>query len=58
MKTESQIVLEDDEGLQIILGPSMPADALLNLPEDVREAAGEVGQLYWDEDEGRWKAPF
>ena len=58
MKTESQIVLEDDEGLQIILGPSTPADALLNLPEDVREAAGEAGQLYWDEDEGRWKAPF
>jgi hypothetical protein len=64
VKTWSQIVLEDDEGLQIILGPSAPADALLNPPDallnppdDVREAAGEAGQLYWDQDEGRWKEP-
>jgi hypothetical protein len=53
VKIGSQIVLDDDEGMQIILGPSTPADALLNLPEDVLEAAGEANQLYWDEDEGR-----
>jgi hypothetical protein len=58
VKAESQLVLEDDEGLRLILGPATPAEALLALPDDVREAAGEARELYWDEDEGRWKAPF
>ena len=58
MRAESQVVLEDDEGLQLILGPATPAEALLELPEDVREAAGESGELYWDDDEQCWKTPF
>lgn len=58
MRAESQLVLEDDEGLQLILGPATPAEALLELPEDVREAAGESGELYWDDDEQSWKSPF
>lgn len=58
VRAESQLVLEDDEGLQLILGPTTPAEALLTLPDDVREAAGETRALYWDEDEGGWKASF
>lgn len=58
MKAEPQLVLEDDEGLKLILGPATPAEALLALPDDVREAAGEARELYWDEAEGCWKTPF
>lgn len=58
MRAETQLVLENDEGLQLILGPATPAKALLELPEDVREAAGESGELYWDVDEHCWKSPF
>lgn len=54
---ESQILIEDDGALQLMLSPSTPADALLDLPADVRAAAGEAGSLYWDEQEGRWEAP-
>lgn len=58
-KDESQVLLEDDDsGLRVILGLSTPADALLELPEDIREAAGEAGELYWDEETGEWKPPF
>lgn len=56
VESESQVVLED-AGLQIILGPSTPAEALLALPENVREAAGEAGELFWDEDSSSWVAP-
>jgi hypothetical protein len=60
MKHEATFVLdgERDYGIQIIIGPQTPAEALLELPDDVREAAGESGQLFWNEDERRWKAPF
>lgn len=55
---QSQLVIEDDEGLELILGPDTPDDALLRLPDDVRQAAGEAGQLCWDSTEHGWKAPF
>jgi hypothetical protein len=58
LEQKSQIIVEDDEGLQLILGPDSPAEALTSLPEDVRQAAGESGLLIWDEAEGRWKSPF
>ena len=58
LEKKSQILVEDDEGLQLILGPDSPAEALTSLPEDVRQAAGESGQLNWDEADGRWKSPF
>ena len=49
-----KLALEDDEGLQLILGSATLAEALLELPEGVREAAGESGELYWDDDEHCW----
>jgi hypothetical protein len=58
LEQKSQIIVEDDEGLQLILGPDSPAEALTSLPEDVRQAAGESGLLILDEAEGRWKSPF
>lgn len=45
LKTKSQMVIEDDQGLQLILGPATPAEALADLPGDIREAAGESGVL-------------
>lgn len=58
VRSRSQIVVEDDAGLQLVLGAMSPAEALDHLPLDVREAAGESGQLYWDDQYGIWKAPF
>ena len=59
VSADTQVVLDDEDlGLQLILGPATPAEALLELPDDLREAAGEAGELYWDGEEGCWKAPF
>jgi hypothetical protein len=58
LQTQSQMVIEDDEGLQLILGPATPAEALADLPADIREAAGELGMLIWDEEAGAWKSPY
>jgi len=58
LRSRSQIVIEDDAGLQLVLSAMTPAEALDHLPLNVREAAGESGQLYWDDQDGTWKAPF
>lgn len=58
LQTKSQMVIEDDDGLQSILGPATPAEALAELPRDIREAAGESGVLLWDEEAGSWKSAY
>ena len=58
MKEESQIVLEDDEGWEIVLGPDTPNEALEHLPGDVRSAAGESQQIFWDQEQSKWTTPF
>ena len=54
---EAQVVLEDSDGVQVILGATETPARLLQLPEDVRGAAGEYRELYWDSDDGCWKSP-
>ena len=54
---DAQVVLEDSDGVQVILGATDPAARLVQLPHDVLGAAGEYRELYWDSDEGCWKSP-
>lgn len=54
---DAQVVLEDSEGVQVILGRAEPPARLMQLPDDVRGAAGEYRELYWDSDEECWKSP-
>ncbi len=58
LEARSQILVEDEVGLQLVLGPATPAEALLQLPEDVAQAAAESGQLFWDDEAECWRSPL
>jgi hypothetical protein len=56
LRSASPIVVEDDTGLQLVIGSEAGAD-LAPLPEDPQAAAGESGQLHWDNSNG-WAPPY
>lgn len=53
---DTQVVIEDSEGVQVILSESDSEELLLELPDDVADAAGEYRELYYDAGDGVWKS--